>query len=133
MIKFTKTAAAAATAMVAAVIAVGQVHAGSDQTTAQPSAAPSQSDSGLKVYIDPQTGQIRSEPAPGTEVLQIPAQQQSPFSTSHEGLVEVPAPGGGVKIDLQGRFQTPLIATTDADGRVKMMHPGEMQHSDDHK
>jgi hypothetical protein len=46
--------------------------------------------------------------------------------------VEAPAPGGGVKVDLQGRFQSPLIATVDGNGKVRTQHLGETpEHSDE--
>jgi hypothetical protein len=49
--------------------------------------------------------------------------------------VEVPnpVPGGGVKLDLQGRFQSPLIGTIDANGKVKMHHRGEPPEPGDKK
>jgi hypothetical protein len=83
--------------------------------------------SGMTIYIDPQTGEIRPDPAPGTVPLQLTPEQRNAFSTSHEGLVEVPStePGGGVKLDLQGRFQSPLVGTIDADGKVRTQHIGE--------
>ncbi len=88
-------------------------------------AAPSAGQSGMTVYIDPQTGAIRSEPAPNTQPLTLSPQEQNALSSSQEGLVQVPVPGGGYKIDLQGRFQSPLIGTIDPKGNVKMQHLGE--------
>ena len=80
--------------------------------------------SNMMIHVDPKTGAIRKEPAPGTVPLQLTPQLQNALSTSHQGLVEAPSPvaGGGIKVDLQGRFQNPLFATIDADGRVKMQH-----------
>lgn len=82
--------------------------------------------SGLTIFIDPQSGAIRSTPAPGTVPLEIPPQQRATFSTSAAGLVEVPSPvpGGGVSVDLQGRFQSPLIVTVTPDGKPKVQHLG---------
>ena len=88
---------------------------------------------GMTVHIDPKTGEFLKEPAPGSEPLVISAEGRNAFSTSHEGLSEVknPKAGGGYKLDLQGRFQSPLIATMGADGKIKMRHlhetpePGE--------
>jgi hypothetical protein len=90
---------------------------------------------GMKVYIDPQTGAILSEPAPGSVPLQMSPQEQNALSTSSQDLVQIPSsePGGGVKLDLQGRFQSPLIATIDANGKVKIEHLGEMPESGDKK
>lgn len=98
----------------------------------EPAVSP-QGTAGMTVYIDPQTGAILSEPAPGTVPLQVSPQLQNALSTSHQGLVQVPSsvPGGGVKLDLQGRFQSPLIVATDADGKVKMRHLGQVHGSSD--
>jgi hypothetical protein len=88
-------------------------------------------DAGLKIYIDPQTGAIRRDPAPGTVPLELSPELKDAFSTSHEGLTEVPStvPGGGFKLDLKGRFQSPLVGTIDADGKLKMQHLGEPAES----
>ena len=89
--------------------------------------------SGMTIHIDPQTGAILNEPAPGTVPLQLTPEIQNAFSTSDTGLVEVPSavPGGGVKVDLQGRFQSPVFATIDANGKVKILHLHEMPESSD--
>jgi hypothetical protein len=92
----------------------------------KPAAVP-EGTSGMIIHIDPQTGELRRTPAPGTVPLQLSPQERNAFSTSHQGLVEVPSsvPGGGVKLDLQGRFQSPLAVTIDPDGKLKMQHLGE--------
>jgi hypothetical protein len=86
---------------------------------------------GMMIYIDPKTGALLKEPAPGTVPLQLSPQLQNALSTSHQGLVETPSsmPGGGVKVDLQGRFQSPLFVTIDAKGKVKMQHLDEAPES----
>jgi hypothetical protein len=123
----------------AEVTAAGQAPAGSDrnapQASAGKSAAASEGDAGMKVYIDPKTGAIVSEPPPGAPALQLSPQEQNALSTSSEGLAPVPnsVPGGGLKIDFKGRFQSPLIATTDENGKVKMEHLGETPASHEHK
>lgn len=120
----------------------GQTQAGSGTIAPQPPvenpAVLPEGTSGLRVHIDPKTGAILREPAPGTVPLRLTPQEQNALSTSHQGLVEVPnpLPGGGVKLDLQGRFQSPLIGTIDANGKVKMQHlgePHEIHDSGDHK
>jgi hypothetical protein len=100
----------------------------------QPAAVP-EGASGMKAYIDPQTGAIRTDAAPGTEPLPLTPQERNALSTSHDGLVQVPSSvlGGGVKLDLQGRFQSPLIATIDANGKVKTQHLGETPEPREHK
>jgi len=90
---------------------------------------------GLMIHIDPQTGAILKEPAPGTVPLQLPPTLRRALSTSHRGLLETPSlvPGGGVKVDLQGRFQSPVFATIDAGGKLKLHHLNEMPESGDKK
>ena len=84
------------------------------------------------IYIDPRTGAFLKEPAPGTLPLQVSPQFLNSLSTSHEGLTEQPStlPGGGVKVDLQGRFQSPFVATVDANGKLKIQHIEPSQSGD---
>lgn len=91
--------------------------------------------SGVMIYIDPKTGRLLKEPAPGTVPLAVSPALDNARSTSHQGLVEVPSPvpGGGVEVDLQGRFQNPLIGTIDADGKVRMHHLHETVDSVDRR
>lgn len=97
-------------------------------TVPQPSAANSsavlEGASGIIIHIDPRTGVILKKPAAGTVPLRLTPQLLNAISTSHEGLVVVPSPvpGGGFKIDLQGRFQSSLIGTIDANGQLRMRH-----------
>ena len=82
---------------------------------------------GMTIHVDPQTGAILKEPAPGAVPLQLTPQLRNSLSTSHQGLVEAPsaAAGGGIKLDLQGRFQNPLIVTIDANGKLNTQHLDE--------
>jgi hypothetical protein len=97
------------------------------EVSAQPQPA---GGAGMKAYIDPQTGAQRSDPAPGTQIPAPSPAQSNAQSTSSAGLVEVPSsmPGGGVKVDLLGRFQSPLISTIGPDGAAHMHHAGEDHH-----
>jgi hypothetical protein len=80
---------------------------------------------GMIGSIDPSTGEIRQTPAPGPGLVLSP-QELNAASTSHEGLREVPSdrPGGGYRIDLQGRFQSPLMGSVDPAGRARIEHVG---------
>ena len=68
---------------------------------------------GSWIHVDPQTGKRVPRPAGAAAVPPDPA-----FSTSHRGLVEEPAPGGGMMIDLQDRFRSAATATVGADGKA---------------
>ena len=76
-----------------------------------------------RVYIDPETGEFTNPPeqeAGTARKRALPAAS----STSHQGLEEKPSPveGGGTMVDLKGRFRSPLTATTDNNGKIKIQH-----------
>jgi hypothetical protein len=78
---------------------------------------------GMRVHIDPQTGRFTTKPGAGIPMQLSPAEVNA-LSTSHHGLVEALSPRqrGGVFINLQGRFQSPLVATVDEAGKVTIRH-----------
>jgi len=80
--------------------------AGSDVVTSPPA--------GMRASVDPRTGALVRDPA------DEPVEADPRFSTSTDGLVVVPAPGGGVMLDLQGRFTSSVTATVGADGEVRI-------------
>lgn len=73
----------------------------------------------MKVFIDPKTGEFTDSPPAGT-TLSVP----DAGSGTHQGLVEEPVPSGGAKVDVRGRFQTPLRATIGPDGKTVIKHEG---------
>ncbi len=79
----------------------------------QPSGA-----AGMRLYVDPETGEFVERPTvPST--IELAEDGVGPYSTSDEGLYEVEAAGGGVMVDLQGRFRQAYVATVDESGNVK--------------
>jgi len=89
-----------------------------DEAVAQDATAPGRA--GQWIHVDPQTG--KRVPTPPRAALA----GRPEFTTSHQGLVEKPAPGGGMMIDLQGRFRHAATATVGADGSpgVNCVPPG---------
>lgn len=95
------------------------------QTAASESAPPGSSaqatttpqTAGMKVFVDPQTGAVVPPPTAEAAEALVPE-----TNTSSVGLVEKPLVGGGSAVDLQGRFQKPLVATMGADGKVTIQH-----------
>jgi hypothetical protein len=77
----------------------------------------------LRVYIDPETGEFTAPPEQENAAARKQALPEA-FSTSQEGLEEKPSPvpGGGTMVDLKGRFRSPLVATTDSNGKIKIEH-----------
>jgi hypothetical protein len=74
---------------------------------------------GRKVFVDPITGEI--VPQPGQRpAMPLPPQAENAQSTSGDGLRETPGTtrGGGVKINLQGRFRSSAVAAVGPDGKL---------------
>jgi hypothetical protein len=103
----------------------------SQSTLGQPTEPPEKTPA-IIVHIDPQTGRIITPPTtplPG----QVP---QSPLDTAKQPLPQLqqtlsPVPGGGVMIQLDERFHTPLTATIDADGKVRFEHKPAVSGTND--
>ena len=70
---------------------------------------------GLRAYIDPQTGELTSEPMPMSPGDTVDTALQR-SSEGVYGPFETPAPGGGVMVVLDGRsrMKSGVIATEDA-------------------
>ena len=100
-------------ALAATVFLIGARPAAADDGSVPPNGAPNVAPgrAGSRIQIDPQTGRRVPAPSGGVALPASPA-----FSTSHAGLVEKPAPGGGVMVDLQGRFRSAATATVGTDG-----------------
>lgn len=93
----------------------------SPSDTSPASAAPTAgAHAGVRVYKDPLTGEFAQSSSADTATAASVARS---FSRSHAGLVEVlntEVQGGGVKMDLQGRFRSHFLATKDADGKLSI-------------
>jgi hypothetical protein len=78
----------------------------------------SNSNAGYVVHFDDK-GKIVEAVSPQDQA-DFNAQLNAAINTSSEGLVEQvnPVAGGGIKLDLQGRFQSAQVATKKADGSV---------------
>jgi hypothetical protein len=111
--RFTTAHVITAGALLAAALSV-PAHA--DEVTANP---PPPGTAGMQAHVDPQTGQPVSEPAT-TELPSV--SEAAARSRSSAGLVEEPAPGGGVTVHLRGRFRSPLTADVGPDGQQQIHH-----------
>ena len=97
-------AAAASTLLVALLLAL-------------PTAPTDVSSAALRVQLDSETGTI----VPITDLSQSELAQQMKrmLDRTSTGLKEVRHADGGISVDLQGRFQSLTIATTDPTGEVR--------------
>ena len=74
---------------------------------------------GMRVYRDPATGQL-GPPPPGVQLPGLSATELRMLNRSDQGLKPRSLPGGGVAIDLQGRYQNMSMATLGEDGVAAM-------------
>ena len=91
-----------------AIVAVSAWANHAEQPVAIDASSTTGSDVGYRVYLDPSTGEFTEPPA-----TELPPVQSS--SRSFEGLVEERSPVSGHMVNLQGRFQETMTATTDGE------------------
>ena len=99
-----------------AAILVLPVAAGGDRNqTASPSTPAPAFSQGMILTIDA-SGKF----VPGAQTTELQAGLGEALSTSSEGLVETKSPvaGGGVMVNLEGRFQNAMVIEKDADGNI---------------
>ena len=82
-----------------------------------PQVASSNASPAMKAHVDPKTGRLGPPPV-GAVRAATPATPA--VNSSHAGLVEEPGkgPGGGVIVDLQGRFRSHVTATIGTNGQL---------------
>ncbi len=95
----------------------------SPQTQPNRAAQLSGGSAGMRVRIDPDTGQFKN-PSADAPPTKLPPAHANAFSTSSRGLSQQPSPtpGGGVMVDVQGRFLSPLTATLSPEGKLTIQH-----------
>lgn len=81
-----------------------------------PPAVPRSGTAALRVQLDPESGQL--VPASGLDKTELDRQLGRMLNRSAAGLPEVRHSDGGVSVDLEGRFQSLSVATTDREGHV---------------
>jgi hypothetical protein len=76
---------------------------------------------GYRAFIDPATGGLTAHPT-SIGAVGLDKDVANALSTSSEGLREEPSPvpGGGVMVDLRGRFRNATIATIDETGALRV-------------
>ncbi len=92
-----------------------------DKASEPASAKKEKRGSNLRAYKDPETGKL-GPPPQGASVPKFSEAMTIVTSTSTEGLEEEPAPGGGMMLDLKGRFGSLMFATKDQSGKITTSH-----------
>ncbi len=73
----------------------------------------------MHVYIDPETGEF-GEPPPEAAPPEAPPQAELQLQSEELGEVPGTTEAGGVTVELNGQFQSPLAVTRDADGKISL-------------
>ncbi|MGH8487614.1 MAG: hypothetical protein ACREXS_01730 [Gammaproteobacteria bacterium] len=103
------------------VVCIGAQAGGTgDRAKPSPAVNAPSAGAGMKVYVDPKTGEFLEQPPKGAEPLVTPS-----AALPEPVLLEAPGPEGGDMVDVQGRFQTPLEATIGPDGKPAIRHRDE--------
>ncbi len=99
----------------------GQV--ATDHPSADATTIVSPGTAGMWIYVNPETGEVEAPP-PTMALFPLSQAEKNAMSTSDDGLVEEPSSvtGGGVMVNLEGRFRSPLAATRDGDGKITLRH-----------
>jgi len=86
------------------------------------STAPAGADDAVELPVEAQLDRAAGAEKTTRTVMVLPAVRAA-LSRSTTGLREQPLPGpaGGIGIDLQGRFQSAVVATRGIDGRLALM------------
>jgi hypothetical protein len=113
---------------VVAAVAIWAVAGGGDEQPGRPAGLVGQpvnqtvSQPAMVTHIDPVTGERTTVPAGDAA-----AQLGDRVDTSDEGLVEKPSPvpGGGMMIELDGRFQNAAVVSADSDSVKAECVPAE--------
>ena len=89
-----------------------------DQKAKEQPATGNTAEVGLRVYVDPQSGELLSQPVTA-EQRQQAANADALFNQDNSDLVPVQMPDGSTMVDLRGRFQQATVATVQADGSIR--------------
>lgn len=90
-----------------------------DKATPSPAANAPSAGPGMKVYINPETGELLERPPKSAEPMVTPS-----VTLPEPEEVESPEPGGGVMIDVRKRFRIPLQVHMGSDGKPVLRHGG---------
>jgi hypothetical protein len=115
------------TLLIFSVLSVITAAGGCEEDRPGPSTGPQtpKISAGFKAYVDPVTGgRVTGEGVARPDDAMPTLELDATHSTSARGLREIvsPEPGGGVSVDLEGRFRVPLKATVTPEQRPSIQH-----------
>ena len=99
----------------AAAIAVLAPGSSTPTVSSTPNVAPA--GDGMRVYLDPETGEPGAQPE-ASAVVELSPEMENALRHDDEGLVQVSHPNGAVSMDLQGRYTEATVVRVDANGKM---------------
>lgn len=75
---------------------------------------------GMRVYKDPVTGEFKEPPPEAAQQFQTPAPKTTVESRESPVVKPSSVAGGGVEVDVRGRFRSYSKAIKDVDGKISI-------------
>jgi len=108
----------------AAAIAVLSPGRSTQSTTTATVQSNDNSTAGMRVYLDPETGEVTGTP-PASAVIELDAEMQYTLRHDDEGLVMVKHANGATSLDLQGRYGDVSVVRIDENGKATYCNDSE--------
>jgi len=90
--------------------------------------------SAMRVYRDPVTGEFSSPPPEALPPSVLPSDREATSTAPLPEMQETAVEGGGMKLDLQGRFRNYMSVTKDAEGNATVQCNDKLHaHPHEHK
>lgn len=106
----------------------------SESGTLKPGKPGPATDSAMRVYRDPVTGEFTSPPPEALPPGVLPSEREVISIEPAPEMQETAVEGGGMKLDLQGRFRSYMSVTKDAEGNATVQCKEKLHaHPHDHK
>ncbi len=101
---------------VATVIAMSPAHTFDSAVQSTFASNPNANADGMKIYLDPETGDVTSTPT-GEAATQLDPEMANLLRHDSEGLQEVAMPNGGYFLNTDGRYGDVVVLRVDANGK----------------
>lgn len=79
---------------------------------------------GMRIYLDPETGDVTSTP-PANTVLQLDPDMENLLRHDSEGLTQTTRPDGTVFLDTAGRYGDVVVLRVDENGKMTFCQNNE--------
>ena len=95
--------------------AIAVLSPGSNQSNASMTPTVAPAGDGMRVYLDPETGEPGAQPS--AAVVELNPELENALRHDDEGLTQVTHPNGAVSMNLEGRYEEATVVHIDANGK----------------